>query len=155
MVRNLTFICAGHIDSSQHLLMDHFFLGILPQIMEQRANQGMDWSVRTKETFQRSITESGKNFASVAREVNRPISECQNYYYGTYKLMSEYSKLKETLKQRLQNETTAQQLNRCAHCNEGGKEMISCAICEINFHFTCCKHPSSAEVNWFCNECDP
>eukprot|EP00956_Cyclotella_meneghiniana_P012114 scaffold17189_cov67-Cyclotella_meneghiniana.AAC.5 len=129
--------------------------GILPQIMEQRAKHGMDWSVRTKEAFQKSIIKSRKNFASVAREVNRPISECQDYYYGTFKLMSEYSKLKEALKQDVQNETTIQQLNWCVQCNECGKEMISCAICEMYFHFTCCKYPPKGADVWFCNDCDP
>ena len=163
MVRSLRFLfifccrldLVGLLPHTALIYLPVIFVGILPQIMEQRAKHGMDWSVRTKEAFQKSIIKSRKNFASVAREVNRPISECQDYYYGTFKLMSEYSKLKEALKQDVQNETTIQQLNRCAQCNECGKEMISCAICEMYFHFTCCKYPPKGADVWFCNDCDP
>ena len=123
--------------------------------MHTKPSHGLDWSPETKQIFQRSILKSRKDFAYVSNETKQSIGNCQNYYYGTFKKMSAYHALKKALQQDLEKDAHEHLSNVCAKCKGGGK-LISCSICQKNYHVKCCEYPpKDAETNWYCNECDP
>lgn len=144
------------LPSSSNLGAIFLCTGILGQIMQQRPNHGMDWSADTKQAFQRSIMKTRKDFSLISKEVKQSKGDCQNYYYSTFKNSSVYDNLKQALEQDLVKELNQELLSACARCHKEGGKMVSCSICQKNFHLECCQHPpKDASTNWFCNDCDP
>lgn len=117
--------------------------------MQTKPNHGLDWTAETKQSFQKSIVNSGKNFDYVSKEIEKPKGDCQNYYYASFKQMSEYGDLKKLIQKK-------DILKVCAKCGEDG-EFVCCSICTRNYHARCCRYPplKSNANDWFCNDCDP
>ena len=130
--------------------------GILDQIMRQKPNHGMDWSVKTKQVFSRSLLKSTKDFTLVSKHTSKTKGDCQNYYYGSFKQTSDYAVLKRKIKKSLERELDDQSSDECVRCNEVGN-LIVCSICQKSFHLNCCKPPlvEVPEGEWFCDICDP
>jgi hypothetical protein len=55
------------------------------------------WPEEAKALFSSSVTKTDKNFASIARRLNRTAGECQMYYYSKFKRTRSYLRMKRAL----------------------------------------------------------
>ena len=131
----------------------------------------MNWSPETKEAFASEIKKKGggtkkkKNFASVARNLNKKAGDCQAYYYSSFKCTQEYAKMKRAMKRALDRQIRTRSSSggscsssvgsgNCERC-KGYGELLCCDICTKMYHLRCV---DGLEVvpdgNWFCEECD-
>lgn len=142
-----------HVDLASSFFLMMILPGILGLILQTKPKHGMDWSIETKQAFERSIIKSRKDFVYVSKVVRQSVGDCLNYYYACFKQMSEYGSLKKLLGEDLEKK---RRLNVCAKCNKDG-ELVCCSICQSSYHSQCCTYlPTNSETSdWFCDDCDP
>jgi hypothetical protein len=85
------------------------FKGILDKVMG--LSHESDWPEEAKTVFSSSITNTDKNFASLARRLNKKAGDCQEYYYSKFKRTQEYSRMKRALRRTVKTRTSDVELS--------------------------------------------
>jgi hypothetical protein len=106
---------------------------------------GAPFTKEQAQKFDTEVLETTKCFVGVASELGTSVVSVLVHYYGVYKQSKEYKKLKNRLKNKM---------DECNICNDGG-HLILCDNCNRAFHLDCVTPPLAyvPARKWRCPSC--